>query len=130
MEGDCINKVLFALCKGCVEDKNGPISVSPISTQSQASQVFEASSQAKNTNVPSEDNVETPITKVCRFYLQKKCRHFAEKTTCPFSHPKLCHGWTKKGRCTDKSKCSQYYHPKLCDASINGVVCNMKKCYL
>ena len=28
--------------------------------------------------------------KICFFYLKKNCRHIKKKTTCRFSHPKLC----------------------------------------
>ena len=67
---------------------------------------------------------------ICKFYLRKKCKHIKEKTTCGWKHPKMCFSWTKNGFCKDKNKCSQFLHPKLCESTFQGLICNKPKCFL
>ena len=82
----------------------------------------------------NEENVETKEIEtengkdICKFYLQKRCKHYREKEKCKYSHPKLCFNWIKKGTCKDKEMCKEFFHPKLCHQSLENLSCNREKC--
>ena len=57
---------------------------------------------------------------ICKFYLQKSCKHGRKGDDCNYSHPKLCYSYIKRGDkrggCKKGSQCS-YVHPKLSPCS-------------
>ena len=68
---------------------------------------------------------------VCKFYLQKGCKHGKKGTGCHFSHPKLCFSFIKRGDkqggCKKGEKCN-YVHPNLCRRALNTRVCINTRC--
>ena len=76
---------------------------------------------------PNSDMDKTPI---CKFHLQGICTHGLKGKLCKFLHPNLCRKYIKSGQ----SGCNlgldwQYYHPKLCNKSLNDNSCPRKRCY-
>ena len=67
---------------------------------------------------------------VCRFYLQKSCKHGLKGTNCNYLHPKLCYKFirngAKNGGC--KKEDCKFHHPKLCKLSLQERRCNRVKC--
>ena len=132
-DDSAMDKVVFAICKGCVEAKTGQtINPEPIISNSEPfvlSSPKEKSSQSTNNSskIATENGYEK-FLRVCKFFLQKRCRHVKNGTTCNFSHPKICFGWTKQGKCKDKNKCSVFYHPELCPKSSEGIKCDNIRC--
>lgn len=70
--------------------------------------------------------------RVCKHFLQKKCKHGKRGDECDFEHPKICFRFSKFGEkhpggCKKGKKC-QFYHPPLCWKSVNGEKCERKNC--
>lgn len=70
--------------------------------------------------------------RVCKHFLQKKCKHGKHGEKCDFEHPKMCFRFSKFGEkhpggCKKGKKC-QFYHPPLCWKSVNGEKCERKNC--
>ena len=90
----------------------------------------EASEISKNRNKVDSDNKDKDeenkngkTDKICKFFLKNSCKHGKKGDNCSFVHPKMCFQWTRMGNCKDKTKCSIYYHPKLCNTNKNGSKC-------
>ena len=65
------------------------------------------------------DKQEKPV---CRFFLVGNCKfEKSEDKKCPYSHPKVCKAYDKRGPsgCHEK-ECPQGLHRKICDKLING----------
>ena len=89
--------------------------------------------------IPEETSTDRP-TKVCQFYLQRRCRHGRSGTklvngkACSRSHPALCrkfcaYGNTKKYGCSQGGNC-RYHHPTLCKQSVLKHECLKPDCKL
>ena len=70
--------------------------------------------------------------KLCKHYVQKKCRHGAKGVGCSFSHPQKCfkfmrNGSYARGGCTKGKNC-QYYHPPLCRGAVRTGICSAVDC--
>ena len=70
-------------------------------------------------------------TPVCKFYLQKSCKHGKKGEGCKYSHPKLCFNFIRRGNrrggCRKGEQCT-YVHPKLCTKALETKTCTNKKC--
>ena len=88
----------------------------------------ESENQKSNPDLNEKSMDEVPIIrkpKICKFYLQKRCKHGEKGDSCRFGHPKLCFSHMK-GSCTS-SNC-EFFHPKLCKQAIENKVCERKIC--
>ena len=82
----------------------------------------------ENTN--KNNNIKTPVlkhesSKVCNFYINKKCRHGRSGLECKFLHPKLCYSYLNKGEEGCKNENCEYFHPVFCKFQEN---CKNKHC--
>lgn len=70
--------------------------------------------------------------KVCRYFLQSKCKHGRKGSDCKFPHPKLCKRFTQNGSdeggCREGEEC-KYFHPPLCRGSERDKRCSREKCH-
>ena len=71
---------------------------------------------------------------MCRYYVEKRCRHGSKGTGCCFDHPVKCFRFMRNGShakrgCTKGKDCN-YFHPPLCRTSINSGVCSKENCRL
>ena len=76
-------------------------------------------SDSSNEAVECPDRQRMPV---CRFFLVGNCKfEKSEDKKCPYSHPKVCKAYDKKGpsACHEK-ECPQGLHRKICDKLING----------
>ena len=68
---------------------------------------------------------------VCKYYLQKGCKHGKKGSGCNYSHPKLCFSYIKRGEksggCKKGDQCN-YVHPKLCRRALDSRVCTNERC--
>ena len=68
---------------------------------------------------------------VCKFYMQKSCKHGRKGDDCKYSHPKLCFNYIKhgdkRGGCKKGSQC-KFAHPKLCQRALETRTCSNKRC--
>lgn len=74
---------------------------------------------SSNKAVECTDKQEMPV---CRFFLVGKCKfEKSEDKKCPYSHPKVCKAFDKRGPsgCHEK-ECPLGLHRKICDKLING----------
>ena len=86
------------------------------------------------TGEPNANNVEptnaNPLP-VCKYYLQKGCKHGKKGSGCNYSHPKLCFSFIKRGEksggCKKGDQCN-YVHPKLCRRALDTRVCTNERC--
>ena len=72
-----------------------------------------------NKAVECPDKQEMPV---CRFFLVGNCKfEKSEDKKCPYSQPKVCKAYDKRGPsgCHEK-ECPQGLHRKICDKLING----------
>ena len=79
----------------------------------------------KPAKVSQESVTNQKKPQICKFYLQKRCKHGVKGGSCSFSHPKLCFNHIK-GDC-DKTNC-EYYHPKLCKEAVKYNSCARRYC--
>jgi len=93
-----------------------------------ASNVARQSKEDKNSGGTSKSQ------KICKFFIQKKCRHFKNPHKCAFLHPLKCEVFMKFGKKAkanpngcDQVKCDKY-HPKLCRLSVKSKTCDKAKC--
>ena len=103
----------------------------------ETSENTESTSNAKDvTKLSQEDETPSATQEVCKFYTQKRCRHFKNKSKCKFLHPKKCEVFMKHGSFSRsnpngcKTKQCTEYHPKLCHSSITTKTCSKAKCTL
>ena len=74
----------------------------------------EVADKERDKNETPKDPKKDDNTKVCSFYLNKKCRYGRAGKECKYLHPKLCYSYLNKGsEGCNKDDC-QYYHPKIC----------------
>lgn len=74
---------------------------------------------SSNKAVECPDKQEKPV---CRFFLVGNCKfEKSEDKKCPYSHPKVCKAYDKRGPagCHEK-ECPQGLHRKICEKLING----------
>ena len=117
-EGFC--KILFPICMKCVEEKHKPTDEAPsrvlniytgpatggsnINTgpsnggtnihtgPSNGGNIKGGPSNEESNLGPS--NTSQTNSKVCKHYLNKRCKYYNTDQQCKFSHPKLCNQWT------------------------------------
>lgn len=81
--------------------------------------------------VANSQQGEARTTPVCKYYLQKSCKHGKKGEGCKFSHPKLCFNFIRRGNrrggCRKGEQCT-YVHPKLCTKALETKTCSNKKC--
>ena len=110
----------------------------------ESSLVSKAAEQANKSNSEIPDNNATgesngnnieptnanPLP-VCKYYLQKGCKHGKKGSGCNYSHPKLCFSFIKRGEksggCKKGDQCN-YVHPKLCRRALDTRVCTNDRC--
>lgn len=77
-----------------------------------------------------------PNKRVCKFYLQNKCKYGltgkgSQGTGCKFSHPKPCNKYTSHGTgpggCKKGKKCEKF-HPRMCRDSLQHQLCQNTNC--
>lgn len=68
--------------------------------------------------------------KVCRFYLQSKCKHGRKGDGCKFPHPKICKRFARDGSgakgCAEEE--CKFFHPLLCRNSEKERRCGRENC--
>ena len=77
-------------------------------------------------------------TKICKLYRQRKCPHgltgkrLVGNKPCPNQHPRRCRFYEKFGndkvKGCKKGKDCKFFHPKLCNDSVNSRCCLNKDC--
>ena len=98
-----------------------PISITSTNQNNRDGQVIDDESKEENDNVKKDTH--------CKYYLSGKCNHGRRGQGCPYTHPKLCFNFLKKGAAgCNKSDC-EYTHPKLCKYSVSDKMCRRRKCH-
>ena len=69
---------------------------------------------------------------ICRFYVNRNCKHGPKGNGCEFEHPKICKyyaklGENRSGGCRKGDRC-RFAHPKMCFQTRGGFACNRKIC--
>ena len=94
-----------------------------------------AAQQTKNVDTKKGESEDKCITRkderVCKFFLNKKCKYGIRGDGCQFAHPTLCkklmkYGHSEKG-CKKGNKCDMF-HPKMCRESLNTGTCTFENC--
>ena len=93
--------------------------------QSEPSNARNKESNAINTNSNPSNNKKPEATKVCGFYLNKKCRHGRNGKECHYLHPKLCYSYLNKGTDGCNKENCEYFHPIFCKFQEK---CKSKEC--
>lgn len=88
-----------------------------------------SNTQTQNNNKGSKDPA-----KICPHYKLHKCKFGRAGRDCPLAHPKVCFYYRFAGRdpkhgCPRTRKC-EYYHPKICRASLDCGLCTNLDCPL
>lgn len=78
------------------------------------------------------DESDEGNSKVCRYYIQKQCKHRRTGNDCEFLHPKMCfrfvsYGWDSEKGCEKGKQCS-FYHPPLCHEAERNGECKRENC--
>ena len=84
-------------------------------------QVIDDESKEGNDNVKKDTH--------CKYYFSGKCNHGRKGQGCPYTHPKLCFNFLKKGATGCKKSDFEYTHPKLCKYSVSDKMCRRRKCH-
>lgn len=80
----------------------------------------------------NQDESDEGNSKVCRYYIQKQCKHRRTGNDCEFLHPKMCfrfvsYGWDSEKGCEKGKQCS-FYHPPLCHEAERNGECKRENC--
>jgi len=77
-----------------------------------------------NNNTRQEDKIsDKPHKRICKFYLQNKCKHGKSGKDCSFEHPIRCRNLRTARGCKKGDAC-KFWHPKTCKYGHN---CKIKK---
>ena len=107
-----IYKLLFPLCRGCVDRNGGCIDMEPHTPTTTDIPDTENTDNTENTNTSNNRNIATEDNRnsttddssninICKFWIKRNCKHVKDRTRCNYSHPKMCNSWLKKGYCTN-----------------------------
>ena len=88
---------------------------------------------ALNAGYPPKNSGTNKKRGICRYYVNRKCKHGPKGKGCTFEHPKICKyyaklGENRKGGCKKGENC-RFTHPKMCFQAKDGLVCNRKNCH-
>ena len=81
----------------------------------------------KENSQKGEKSKDEKRDRICRFYLNGKCKHGGE---CRFEHPKICPKFRQDGDCEVKG-CGggcDFIHPNVCHSSLRDKTCTYREC--